>query len=233
MPEPAILVEDAVKRWRSGGELHEVRLPRLEVAPGERVALMGASGSGKTTLLNLVGGLLTPDAGRVVVAGVEVSALGEAARDRFRAEHVGYLFQTFHLLDGYTALENVELGAAFTRRLRRGARERAEALLRRLGLGERLHHPPSRLSIGQQARASATRALVDHPAVLLADEPTGALDEASAAVVLDLVLDSAAEVGATVLCATHDPEVAAAFDRIVHLGAAGPPPSRSDGRSGR
>ncbi|MDA1259363.1 MAG: ABC transporter ATP-binding protein [Planctomycetota bacterium] len=187
----------------------------LVVARGERVALMGESGSGKTTILNLVGGLLTPDAGSVEVAGSDLATLSEAARDRFRARHVGYLFQTFHLLDGWTARENVELGASFTGR--RAEAGRAEALLREVGLGERLGHWPRQLSVGQQARVALARALINKPEVLLADEPTGALDHANGATVLRTILDSARVAGSTVLCATHDPEVAAAFDRVVRV----------------
>ncbi len=187
----------------------------LDVARGERVALMGASGSGKTTILNLVGGLLAADAGQVQVAGQELSSLGEAGRDRFRARHVGYLFQTFHLLDGWTACENVELGASFTgRRVEAG---RAVALLREVGLGERLDHWPRQLSVGQQARVALARALINKPEVLLADEPTGALDAENGAKVLRLILDAAQAEGSTVLCATHDPAVAGAFDRVVRL----------------
>jgi len=187
----------------------------LDVARGECVALTGASGSGKTTILNLVGGLLAPDAGSVVVADKDLAVLGEAARDRFRARHIGYLFQTFHLLDGWTARENVELGASFTgRRVEAG---RADSLLREVGLGERLNHWPRQLSVGQQARVALARALINKPDVLLADEPTGALDAVNGATVLRLILDSARAAGSTVLCATHDPEVAAAFDRTVRV----------------
>ena len=211
-----IRLRDLQKRFgaaESGAPVLAVRL--LEVARGERVALMGASGSGKTTILNLVGGLLAPDAGSVEVAGSNLTTLGEVARDRFRARHVGYLFQTFHLLDGWTARENVELGASFTGR--RAETGRADALLREVGLGERLNHWPRQLSVGQQARVALARALINRPEVLLADEPTGALDATSGETVLRLILDSARASGSTVLCATHDPQVAAAFDRILRV----------------
>ena len=181
------------------------------VAEGERVALVGRSGSGKTTLLNLVAGLLLPDRGTVSVAGHDVAALGEAARDRFRADHVGYVFQTFHLLDGFSAEENVELGAVFTRR--RLPAGRAREVLAEVGLADHADKPPSKLSVGQQARVALARALVNRPQVLLADEPTGSLDEETGRSVLELLLGTAREHGITVLCATHDMEVAAAFDR--------------------
>lgn len=187
----------------------------LEIARGERVALMGGSGSGKTTILNLAGGLLAADAGRVSVAGADLRALSESARDRFRARHVGYLFQTFHLLDGWTARENVELGAAFAGRRREPGR--ADALLAAVGLADRAGHWPSQLSVGQQARVALARALINKPEVLLADEPTGALDAPTARAVLRLILETARAEGTTVLCATHDPDVAAAFDRVLRV----------------
>lgn len=202
------------KRYATGAA-PTLSVRALAVARGERVALMGASGSGKTTLLNLVGGLLAADAGQIEVAGAELRALSEAARDRFRARHVGYLFQTFHLLDGWTARENVELGAAFAGRPAEAGR--AEALLAAVGLADRAGHWPSQLSVGQQARVALARALMNKPDVLLADEPTGALDASTARTVLRLILDTARAEGSTVLCATHDPEVAAAFDRIVRV----------------
>ena len=182
------------------------------VAEGERVALVGRSGSGKTTLLNLVAGLLLPDSGSVEVAGPDLAQLGEAARDRFRAGHVGYVFQTFHLLDGFSAEENVELGAIFSRgRLPAG---RAREVLAEVGLADHAGKPPSKLSVGQQARVALARALVNRPQVLLADEPTGSLDEETGKSVLELLLGTAREHGITVLCATHDMQVAAAFDRV-------------------
>ncbi len=216
MTAPLIRVAGVEKRFGGGDGVAPVLSVRaFEVARGERVALMGASGSGKTTLLNLISGLLAADVGRIEVAGAELTGLGEAARDRFRARHVGFLFQTFHLLDGWTARENVELGAAFAGR--RPPAGRAEELLRAVGLGERLDYWPSQLSVGQQARVSLARALINKPEVLLADEPTGALDVATGAAVLRLILDTARVEGTTVVCATHDPGVAADFDRTVRV----------------
>lgn len=186
---------------------------RLEA--GERVALMGESGSGKTTLLNLLSGLLIPDSGVVGIAGTDLAKLSEAQRDRFRAAHIGYVFQTFHLLEGYSALENVELGALFAKgHLEAG---RAEALLELVGLGERKDYLPSQLSVGQQARVAFARALINKPRILLADEPTGSLDRQTGRQVLDLMLKTATDQGITVVCATHDPDVAAALDRTVRV----------------
>ncbi|MDA0667353.1 MAG: ABC transporter ATP-binding protein [Planctomycetota bacterium] len=186
-----------------------------QLEAGERVALMGESGSGKTTLLNLLSGLLIPDSGVVEIDGTDLAKLSEAQRDRFRAGHIGYVFQTFHLLEGYTVLENVELGALFAKgHLEEG---RADALLKLVGLGERKHYLPSQLSVGQQARVAFARALVNKPKILLADEPTGALDRQTGHQVLDLMLKTAIEQGITVVCATHDSDVASAFERTVRV----------------
>ncbi len=216
MSAPLIQLAGVEKRYDGRAEAAPTLAVRaLEIGRGERVALMGASGSGKTTLLNLIGGLLVADAGRITVAGADLTALGEAGRDRFRARHVGYLFQTFHLLDGWTARENVELGAAFARQ--RPAPGRAAELLGAVGLADRMDHWPSQLSVGQQARVALARALINKPEVLLADEPTGALDAASSQTVLQLILATARAEGTTVVCATHDPMVAAAFERVVRV----------------
>ncbi|HEX9794465.1 MAG TPA: ABC transporter ATP-binding protein [Planctomycetota bacterium] len=195
------------------GEAPLLEIGALRIEAGECVALLGASGSGKTTLLNLVSGLVLPDAGLVEVEGVAVNALSEPLRDRFRARTIGYVFQSFHLLEGFSALENVELGAAFTgRRVEPG---RAKTLLEAVGLGHRLKHQPSQLSVGQQSRVAFARALVNRPKVLLADEPTGSLDRATGATVLALLLETARAEGVTLLCATHDAGVAAALDRSI------------------
>lgn len=186
-------------------------LREWRAARGEQLALVGGSGSGKTTLLNLISGLLKPDQGVVEVAGTDLATLGEARRDRFRADHIGYVFQSFHLLDGFSARENVELGAVFAQ----GKPEpgRAAELLEAVGLGHRMNHPPSKLSVGQQARVSLARALMNKPEVLLADEPTGSLDADNAAQVLALLRDTAEAHNITLICATHDMEVAGAFPR--------------------
>ncbi len=187
----------------------------LHIGAGERVALTGESGSGKTTLLNMLSGLLVPDVGEVRIDGTNIAALSEAQRDRFRAANIGYVFQTFHLLQGYTVQENVELGALFAR----GHQEagRAAFLLESVGLEHRRRHLPNQLSVGQQARVALARALMNKPRVLLADEPTGALDPETGRQVLALLLDSAQQYGITMVCATHDPGVAAAFDKIVRV----------------
>ena len=209
-----IRLQDVEKSYRSDASVTPVlRVPAFDIAAGERVALVGASGSGKTTLLNLLSGLVCADTGLVEVAGQDLTQLSEPARDRFRARSVGYMFQSFHLLDGFSALENVELGESFAGR--KVDRAEAQTLLEGLGLGRRIHYMPSQLSVGQQARVALARALAGSPQLILADEPTGALDGAAAENILKLLLERGKAAGATMLVATHDPGVAAQFDRTV------------------
>ena len=197
------------------GAVHEViRIPRFELAARAQLALSGPSGTGKTTFLHLIAGILAPDAGKLVLDGAEMSALAEPARDRLRATAIGYIFQTFNLLQGFTVLENVLLGMSFGP----GAdRPHAEALLRRVGLGERLQHFPRQLSTGQQQRVAVARALANRPKLVLADEPTGNLDTANARDALALIRDGCAENGAALLLVSHDPEVLASFDQRASL----------------
>ncbi|MEM8709439.1 MAG: ABC transporter ATP-binding protein [Planctomycetota bacterium] len=176
------------------------------------IAIAGTSGSGKTTFLNIIAGLLTPDSGTVRFDEAEISRFGEAKRDAWRASNVGYVFQTFNLLGGYTALENVLLGMTFGP----GAdRSFAARLLERLGLGDRLGHRPSQLSIGQQQRVALARALANRPKLVLADEPTGNLDPRFALEALELLRGLCRDHGAALLCVSHDPRVLDAFDRTV------------------
>jgi ABC-type lipoprotein export system ATPase subunit len=188
----------------------------LDVAAGEFVAVQGRSGCGKTTLLLAVGGLLRPDAGRVCVAGQDLYALSEEARARFRAAHIGSVFQQFHLIPYLSALDNV-LAAALALKVP-DARARAERLLADLGLAERARHVPAELSTGERQRTALARALLHRPQLLLADEPTGNLDRASADTVLDQ-LAAFANAGGAVLLVTHDPEAAARAPRVVRLDA--------------
>jgi ABC-type lipoprotein export system ATPase subunit len=177
-----------------------------------QVALSGESGSGKTTLLNLIAGILKPDSGSIVIAGREMSALKEPDRDRLRATTIGYIFQTFNLLQGYTCLENVLLGMSFGPGV---DREFAQALLHRVGLGARLKHYPRQLSTGQQQRVAVARALANRPKLVLADEPTGNLDHKNAAEALGLIRDGCKENGAALLLVSHDREVLQQFE-VVH-----------------
>ncbi len=180
----------------------------------EQVALSGESGSGKTTFLNLIAGILTPDAGRVALDGREMSALREPDRDRLRATTIGYVFQTFNLLQAYSCLENVLLGMSFGP----GAnRDFATALLKRVGLGEKLHHRPRQLSTGQQQRVAVARALANRPKLVLADEPTGNLDHANARESLALIREACRENGAALLLVSHDRDVLASFEKVQEL----------------
>jgi putative ABC transport system ATP-binding protein len=190
----------------------------LTVAEGEAVAVLGPSGSGKSTLLNLVAGLDRPTAGTVTVAGRRVDQLGEARSARFRRERIGLVFQFFHLLDELTVLENTALPARLAGMSRRAALGRAETLLDRLGVGRHARAYPSRMSGGERQRVAVARALVNRPALLLADEPTGALDTASGQDVKDLLLELHREQGQTIIMVTHDPMLAqGCASRIVRL----------------
>ncbi len=213
---PVLRVETLKKTYRApDGEVTPVLdIPALELRAGEQVALRGASGSGKTTLLHIIAGILTPDSGRVLIAGADITALGEARRDALRAERIGYVFQTFNLLQGYSALENVLLGMMFGR----GADAKAAAaLLERVGLGNRLSYRPRQLSVGQQQRVAVARALANHPRLVLADEPTGNLDPRHGTEALTLIRDVCREQGAALLLVSHDPAVLSQFDRVDDL----------------
>src|SRR5579872_2495221 len=176
-----------------------------------QVALSGESGSGKTTFLHLIAGILKPDSGSISIAGREMSALSEPERDRLRATSIGYIFQTFNLLQGYTCLENVLLGMSFGPGIDRAF---AQALLEKVGLGQRLKHYPRQLSTGQQQRVAVARALANRPKLVLADEPTGNLDPRNARETLKLVREACAETGAALLLVSHDSEVLASFENV-------------------
>ncbi|BDG23765.1 ABC transporter ATP-binding protein [Thermus thermophilus] len=201
------------------GEGVVLAFPDLDVPQGGRLALLGPSGSGKTTLLHLLAGLRVPEAGEVWVGEKNLAALGEAERDAFRRQKVGYLFQDFHLMEGYTALENVLLGLGLAGVRGASALRRAREVLEALGLGHRLDHPPRRLSTGERQRVALARAVAHRPALLLADEPTAHLDRPRAAAALELLLQTAASLEATLVVATHDPWVAERFPQKVDLGA--------------
>lgn len=200
----------------AGGNLLEViRLRQFELGANEQAVLVGQSGEGKSTLLNLIAGILLPDEGEIVVNGTNLATLSEAARDRFRAANIGYVFQSFNLLQGFTALENVLLGQMFG--VGNGGADRAAQLLKGVGLEHRLHHKPRALSVGEQQRVAIARALVNAPSLVLADEPTGSLDSKNGAAVLELLRKICADGKHTLLLVTHDPEVMKSFDRVVRL----------------
>ena len=207
-----LAVTDLKKSFLSpdGERVDIVDVSSFALAAGEQLALRGESGSGKTTFLNLVAGILAADSGQVRIDGVEMSALTESKRDRLRAEKLGYIFQTFNLLQGYTVLENVVLGMSFGPR---GAdRAHAREVLERVGLGHRLRHFPSQLSTGQQQRVAVARALANRPKLVLADEPTGNLDRKHARESLALIREVCREQGAALLLVSHDEEVLNAFE---------------------
>ena len=189
----------------------------LEVQAGEMVAIVGASGVGKSTLLHLLGGLDRADDGAITIAGRDLSAMSDAARVEFRNRNVGFVFQFHHLLAEFDAAENVEMPMRIARMPQADARQRSRDLLGRVGLGERLVHKPSMLSGGEQQRVAVARALVMKPTLLLADEPTGDLDEPTAAALHALLREMHAEHGLTSVIATHNPQLAAACDRILRL----------------
>jgi putative ABC transport system ATP-binding protein len=183
----------------------------FELRQHSQLALHGDSGCGKTTFLHMLAGIVRPDSGKVVVQGVDIGALSESKRDRLRANTVGYVHQTFNLLQGFSALENVLLAMRFGL----GADPiRARALLERVGLGARLTYRPKQLSTGQQQRVAVARALANRPQLVLADEPTGNLDPSSARDVLCLLREACAEQGAALLLVTHDRDVLSEFDTV-------------------
>jgi ABC-type lipoprotein export system ATPase subunit len=212
-----LLVENVKKSYREpgGGWLPVLDLPRLAVDAGEQVVIRGRSGGGKTTLLNVIAGMSTPDEGRIIIKNTDLTLLPEAARDRFRARHIGFVFQTFNLLPGFSALENVLLGMTFAGPT--SNRGRAAELLERVGLGRRLSHKPNALSVGEQQRVAVARALVNRPVLLLADEPTANIDPAHQQQVIDLLREVCRAENVAMLLVTHSNEVADQFDRVEHL----------------
>jgi ABC-type lipoprotein export system ATPase subunit len=214
---PLVEVTELQKSFTSpeGDKTLIVDVPHFQLGEAKHVAVRGASGSGKTTFLNLIAGILQADRGKIFVAGQEMTSQSESGRDRLRSRTIGYVFQNFNLLQGYTALENVMLGMLFGPGVDKAL---ARQLLERVGLGHRMTYRPSQLSIGQQQRVAVARALANRPKLVLADEPTGNLDQRHAGEALALMREACRENGAALLLVSHDPGVLAQFDRSEDLG---------------
>jgi ABC-type lipoprotein export system ATPase subunit len=205
------------KAYGNGGP-PVIDIASFELERSAQVVLAGESGSGKTTFLNLVSGILDPDAGEIRIDGVDIVQLSGRARDAFRGAKVGFVFQTFNLLQGFTALDNVLVALMFGGAPRAERRSRAEHLLERVGLQEHMRKRPAQLSVGQQQRVGIARALVNRPALVLADEPSAQLDRANAERVLDLLKEVCRESGAALLVVAHDQVVFDRFERVVQIG---------------
>ena len=217
MTEQVIEVRDITKIYHMGTvEVPALRGVSFEVARGELIAIMGPSGSGKSTLMNILGCLDRPTSGEYLLDGQPVSQLNDDQLARIRNHKVGFVFQSFNLLPRMSALDNVELPLRYSGMLT-GTREKARAALEAVGLGNRLTHKPNELSGGQQQRVAIARALVNNPAIILADEPTGNLDTQSGREIMALLVSLNQEQGTTIVLVTHDPEIAAYAERVIHI----------------
>lgn len=218
MNAPMIQCRGIAKSYRKGSTVvTPLEKLDLDVPRGEFLALMGPSGSGKTTLLNLLSGIDSPSEGSLVIAGTELAKLSRRDLTKWRAAHVGYIFQLYHLVPVLSAFENVELPLLLAPMSKKDRHARVHAALELVGLADRMHHTPSELSGGQEQRVAIARALVADPPLLVADEPTGDLDRESATRILDLLRQLAADHGKTIVMVTHDPRAAAAAHRTLHL----------------
>ena len=203
--------------YKSFGNLQVLKGVNLQVSKGEIVAIVGKSGAGKTTLLQIIGTLDKPDKGKVLIDGEDVFALGDSRLAAFRNRHIGFIFQFHQLLPEFTALENVCIPAMIAREIEADYIPRAEKLLRDLGLGDRMGHKPNELSGGEKQRVAAARALMMNPDIILADEPTGSLDEKNKRELSELLLKLRKDYGQTILLVTHDKDLAAIADRVIEI----------------
>ncbi len=210
-------IENLKKSYRlpEGGDIPILDIPSFQIGAGEQVVLIGESGGGKTTLLHAIAGILSINSGSIHLDGIETTRLSEQGRDRVRAAKLGYVFQTFNLLSGFTALENVRLGMTFGS----GKHDlnRAKDLLNRVGLGERMNYKPSALSVGQQQRVAVARALANRPKLLLADEPTANIDPTNQQMIIDLIRTCCSDENIALLMVTHSMQVAGQFPRVNRL----------------
>lgn len=213
----SLILKNVTKNYiePDGTVLNILNVPEFNLNKGEQVVLVGSSGGGKTTLLNVISGITKADSGEVIIDGTEISRLPEAARDRFRAERIGFIFQTFNLLPAFTAIENVMLGMSFTGK--KANRDFAIQLLEKIGLSHRVNHRPAQMSVGEQQRVAIARSLANQPSLLLADEPTASVDSANQDNILELIQSACSEFQISLLLVTHSPEIAAQFERVEQL----------------
>ncbi|ACF14865.1 ABC transporter-related protein [Chloroherpeton thalassium ATCC 35110] len=213
----SILISNLTKHYtKNQAENPTLSISNLAIEDGDAVAIVGKSGSGKSTLLNLIAGIVTPESGQIVVKGTDITRLSESKRDLFRAENIGYVFQTFNLIQGLSALENVLLAMNFCGKVKQ-PEARAKILLERVGLGEKLHKKPSQLSVGEQQRVAQARAIANEPHIILADEPTANLDDKNTEVVMNLLEEFSRENGRILILVTHEKEVAERFPKQLEL----------------
>jgi putative ABC transport system ATP-binding protein len=218
MAEPIVQIRNVTKIYkRDSMEIPVLQNITLDIPESEFLALMGPSGSGKTTLLNLIAGIDRPNSGSLVIAGTDISTLGESALAKWRSHNVGFVFQFYNLLPVLTAYENVELPLLLTNLSKKEKREHVEAALNLVGLGDRMKHYPKQLSGGQEQRVAIARAIVTDPTIIVADEPTGDLDKKSADEILILMERLNTEFKKTIVMVTHDPHAAAKAHKVRHL----------------